>query len=99
MTIALLQKNVKRENQRVICLSVTSETRYDTRDQRESLRGGAPRTKSGQIFTNFGKFWKILGKICTSQTFNKVNTKKCFSIKYDFVVFPCIIVESIFEAI
>ena len=29
--------------QRVICLSETSENRHDTRDQRESLRGRAPR--------------------------------------------------------
>ena len=80
-------------------MSVTSETRNDTRDQRESLRGGAPRTKSGQIFTNFGKFWEILGKICTSQTFDKVNTKKCFSIHFVFVVFPCIIFDYVLEAI
>ena len=49
----------------MICLSVTSETRHDTRDQRESLRGRATWTKSGQNSSNFGKFWKILEKICT----------------------------------
>ena len=35
-------------NQRVICLSEMSETRHDTRDQRERLRGSKPRTKAGQ---------------------------------------------------
>ena len=53
--------------QRVICLSVTSETRHDTRDQRESLRGRAPLTKTAQILKNFAKFIEILEKICTSQ--------------------------------
>ena len=37
------------KNQRVICLSETSETPHDTRDQRESLRGRAPRSYSGQV--------------------------------------------------
>ena len=54
--------------QRVVCLSVTSETRHDMRDQRKSLRGRAPRSYSGQISPNFEKFrilesleknWKI----------------------------------------
>ena len=86
-------------NQRVICLTVTSETRNDARDQRESLRGGAIRTKSGQIFIIFVKFWEVLGKICTSQTFDKVNTKECFLISFVTVVFPCIIFDYIFEVI
>ena len=43
--------------QRVICLSVTSETRHDTRNQKESLRGRAPRPYSGHISLNFGGFW------------------------------------------
>ena len=56
----------------MICLSVTSETRHDTRDQRESLRGRAPRSYSGQISPNlkiFGEVWKILEKICTHWCF------------------------------
>ena len=49
--------NVILENQRVICLSVTTETRYDTRDQRESLRGRLTGLKTD----NFKDFWEILG--------------------------------------
>ena len=60
---------------------------------------GASRTKSGHIFINFVKFWAILGKICTSQTFDKVNTKECFLISFVTVVFPCIIFDYIFEVI
>ena len=41
--------------QRVICLSETSETRNDTRDLRESLRGRAPLIKTGYILENFGQ--------------------------------------------
>ena len=46
--------------QRVICLSGTSGTRHDTRDQRESLWGRAPHPISGWNLGNFGKFWEIL---------------------------------------
>ena len=95
-------------------MSVTSETRHRyARAEGEFERGGgAPRTKSGQILLYFGKFrklwknlesfeknWKILVKICTSQIFGKVNIKKCFSINFVFVVFPCIIFDYIFEVI
>ena len=53
-------------NQRVICLSVTSETRHDTRDQRESLRGRAPRPYSGQISLNFGEnMYTLILFICS----------------------------------
>ena len=42
------QKDRKSDRyQMVICLSVTSETRHDTRDQRESLKGRAPHPISG----------------------------------------------------
>ena len=54
-------------------MSVKSEIWHDARDQNESLRGRASRTKSGQISLNFVK---NLGKICTLLIFYKVNMKK-----------------------
>ena len=59
--ISVLISYIICSNQMVICLSETSETRHDTRDQRESLRGRAPHPISGWNLGNFGKFWKILG--------------------------------------